>query len=233
MNTIMKVIRLTIKQNLANYRKPLNYQIKESYPLPPYSTIIGMIHKACGFTEYHPMKISIQGNTNRSISDIYTKYSFSKGAKFEEGRHTLRIPSKNKTYGVIKGIGNIELIQDIDLTIHIYPINEDEISFIYEKLLKPDTYLALGRHEDLIDIQEVKIVECLEEDMVGTKNPIYVPVELVNGGKTIYSLPKEFYIDEETGLRRFKKPIKVYLLNEGEIIKRAYIDEDKYPVALC
>ena len=233
MNTIMKVIRLTIKQNLANYRKPLNYQIKEPYPLPPYSTIIGMIHKACGFTEYHPMKISIQGNTNRSISDIYTKYSFSKGAKFEEGRHTLRIPSKNKTYGVIKGIGNIELIQDIDLTIHIYPINEDEISFIYEKLLKPDTYLALGRHEDLIDIQEVKIVECLEEDMVGTKNPIYVPVELVNGGKTIYSLPKEFYIDEETGLRRFKKPIKVYLLNEGEIIKRAYIDEDKYPVALC
>ncbi len=229
----MKVIRLTIKQNLANYRKPLNYQIKESYPLPPYSTIIGMIHKACGFTEYHPMKISIQGNTNRSISDIYTKYSFSKGAKFEEGRHTLRIPSKNKTYGVIKGIGNIELIQDIDLTIHIYPINEDEISFIYEKLLKPDTYLALGRHEDLIDIQEVKIVECLEEDMVGTKNPIYVPVELVNGGKTIYSLPKEFYIDEETGLRRFKKPIKVYLLNEGEIIKRTYIDEDKYPVALC
>lgn len=233
MNTIMKVIRITIKQNLANYRKPLNYQIKESYPLPPYSTIIGMIHKACGFTEYHPMKISIQGNTNRSISDIYTKYSFSKGAKFEEGRHTLRIPSKNKTYGVIKGIGNIELIQDINLTIHIYPINEDEISFIYEKLLKPDTYLALGRHEDLIDIQEVKIVECLEEDMVGTKNPIYVPVELVNDGKTIYSLPKEFYIDEETGLRRFKKPIKVYLLNEGEIIKRTYIDEDKYPVALC
>lgn len=229
----MKVIRITIKQNLANYRKPLNYQIKESYPLPPYSTIIGMIHKACGFTEYHPMKISIQGNTNRSISDIYTKYSFSKGAKFEEGRHTLRIPSKNKTYGVIKGIGNIELIQDINLTIHIYPINEDEISFIYEKLLKPDTYLALGRHEDLIDIQEVKIVECLEEDMVGTKNPIYVPVELVNDGKTIYSLPKEFYIDEETGLRRFKKPIKVYLLNEGEIIKRTYIDEDKYPVALC
>lgn len=233
MNTIMKVIRLTIKQNLANYRKPLNYQIKESYPLPPYSTIIGMIHKACGFTEYHPMKISIQGNTNKSISDIYTKYSFSKGAKFEEGRHTLRIPSKNKTYGVIKGVGNIELIQDIDLTIHIYPINEEEISFIYEKLLKPDTYLALGRHEDLIDIQEVKIVECLEEDMVGTKKPIYVPVELVNDGKTIYSLPKEFYIDEETGLRRFKKPIKVYLLNEGEIIKRTYIDEDKYPVALC
>ena len=229
----MKVIRLTIKQNLANYRKPLNYQIKESYPLPPYSTIIGMIHKACGFTEYHPMKISIQGNTNKSISDIYTKYSFSKGAKFEEGRHTLRIPSKNKTYGVIKGVGNIELIQDIDLTIHIYPINEEEISFIYEKLLKPDTYLALGRHEDLIDIQEVKIVECLEEDMVGTKKPIYVPVELVNDGKTIYSLPKEFYIDEETGLRRFKKPIKVYLLNEGEIIKRTYIDEDKYPVALC
>lgn len=229
----MKVIRLKIKQNLANYRKPLNYQIKESYPLPPYSTIIGMIHKACGFTEYHPMNISIQGNTNRSVSDIYTKYSFSKGAKFEEKRHTLKIPSEKKIYGVIKGLGNIELIQDIYLIIHIFPINEEEITYIYGKLLKPDTYLAIGRHEDLIDIEEVKIVECIEEDLVEVKNTIYVPIELTNQKSTIYNLPKEFYIDESTGLRRFKRPIKVYLLNEGEIIKNSLIDEDKYPVILC
>ena len=32
-----------------------------TYPLPPYSTVIGAIHKACSYTEYHPMQISIQG----------------------------------------------------------------------------------------------------------------------------------------------------------------------------
>jgi len=56
-----KAIRIKCSQQLANYRKPTSFLIKESYPLPPYSTVIGMIHVACGFTEYHPMDISIQG----------------------------------------------------------------------------------------------------------------------------------------------------------------------------
>lgn len=229
----MQTIRLKIRQNLANYRKPLNYQIKESYPLPPYSTVIGMIHKACGFTEYHPMNISIQGNTNKSISDIYTKYSFSKGAKFEEDRHNIKVPSTKKIYGVIKGLGNIELIQDIELIIHIYPLDKTEINYIFKKLQNPDVYLSLGRYEDLIDIEEVKIVECEEADEVDVKYSTYVPIDKAISKGTIYNLSKEFYIDEKTGLRRFKEPIKVYLLPVGETLGDTLSDEDGYPVVLC
>lgn len=229
----MKVIRLKINQNLANYRKPLNYQIKESYPLPPYSTIIGMIHKACGFTTYHPMNISIQGDTNKSVSDIYTKYSYSKGAKFEDGRHNIEVPSNKKTYGIIKGLGSIELIQDIHLVIHILPQDDKELEIIYKKLLVPDTYLSLGRHEDLIDIEEVKIVECKKEEYISTKHSIYTPIDLIEGKGTIYNLPKEFYIDEKTKLRRFKEPIKVYLVPAKEVLVDALVDENSYPVLLC
>lgn len=229
----MKVIRLKINQNLANYRKPLNYQIKESYPLPPYSTVIGMIHKACGFTTYHPMNISIQGDTNKSVSDIYTKYSYSKGAKFEDGRHNIKVPSDKKTYGVIKGLGSIELIQDIHLVIHISPKDENELEIIYQKLLTPDTYLSLGRHEDIIDIEEVKIVECKKEDYISVRHSIYTPIDLIEGKGTIYNLPKEFYIDEKTELRRFKEPIKVYLVPADEVLIDALVDENGYPVVLC
>ena len=75
----MRAIRIQCFQNLANYRKPSSLIIKETYPLPPYSTVIGMVHRACDFKEYHPMNVSIQGTNKGTISDLYTRYSFSFG----------------------------------------------------------------------------------------------------------------------------------------------------------
>lgn len=37
----MKAIRLHIKQNSANYKKEETVQCRMTYPLPPYSTVIG------------------------------------------------------------------------------------------------------------------------------------------------------------------------------------------------
>lgn len=82
----MKAIRVECFQNLVNYRKPSSFIIKETFPLPPYSTVLGMIHAACGFTTFHPMELSIQGKNKGTISELYTRYSFSAGVKFEEGR---------------------------------------------------------------------------------------------------------------------------------------------------
>ena len=47
MRIMEKAIRLQCFQNLANYRKPSSFIIKETFPLPPYSTVLGMIHAAC------------------------------------------------------------------------------------------------------------------------------------------------------------------------------------------
>ena len=58
----MKAIKLKLYQNLVNYKKPTSFQLKETYPLPPYSTVIGMIHYACDFDEYKDMNVSIQGS---------------------------------------------------------------------------------------------------------------------------------------------------------------------------
>ena len=48
---MMKAIRLHCFQNLANYKKPSSFIIKETYPLPPYSTIIGMILQHVGLRD--------------------------------------------------------------------------------------------------------------------------------------------------------------------------------------
>ena len=55
----MKALRIRLTQTSANYRREETIDNRMTYPLPPYSTVIGAIHKACGFTSYHPMDISI------------------------------------------------------------------------------------------------------------------------------------------------------------------------------
>lgn len=90
-----RAIKIECYQNMVNYKKPISISFQESYPLPPYSTVIGMIHKACGFEEnYIPMKISIQGTSSSSVSNMYTKYFF--GIQFEPYTYN----SKNKEYKI-------------------------------------------------------------------------------------------------------------------------------------
>lgn len=67
----MKAIRLHIKQNSANYKKEETVQNRMTYPLPPYSTVIGALHKACGYTSYHPMQVSVQGKYGSLKTKMY------------------------------------------------------------------------------------------------------------------------------------------------------------------
>ena len=60
----MKAFRLIIKQTSANYRKPETIKNKMTYPLPPFSTVIGALHNACGYTEYKEMNLSYRENMN-------------------------------------------------------------------------------------------------------------------------------------------------------------------------
>jgi len=73
----MKAIRVKLYQNMVNYRKPTSFQLKETYPMPPPSTVIGMVHNLCEFTEYNEMDISIQGKYHSKVNDLYTRYEFS------------------------------------------------------------------------------------------------------------------------------------------------------------
>lgn len=238
-----KVIRLKCFQQLPNYRKPTSFQIKESYPLPPYSTVIGMVHTACGFTEYHPMNISIQGKYHSAVSEMYTKYAF--GIPYDEARHQAWVKNGDKKDGINIGIGYIELLTDVELVIHIQPENETELEIIKQGLTNPKSYLSLGRHEDLLRIDEVAIVEVEEwnDDVALTKYDAYIPTEYLNDidkevSGTIYKLNKSFYIDSQ-GLRRWNEKIKVAHtaafkdIEFDETKAVIYIDNDNIPVFLA
>lgn len=56
-----------------------------TYPLPPYSTVIGAIHNACNYTEYHAMDISIQGSYGSIGKEVYYDNCFLNNLQNDRG----------------------------------------------------------------------------------------------------------------------------------------------------
>ena len=232
-----RAIRVKCFQNLVNYKKPSSFIIKETFPLPPYSTVLGMIHAACGYTEFHPMKLCIQGTNSGTVSELYTRYSFSAGTKYEEGRHQICVEDGER-YGIFRGIANVELVCDNDMVIHVIP-EEDDFEKVYNSLKYPPRYLSLGRYEDLLDIERVDIVNIHQEDEVEIKRDMYIPVsygiELGDRRVTVYNLTREYEITKQ-GLRRWKKEtgrVKAYYCSGGVVIDEgAYVDDFEKDAAL-
>lgn len=237
-----KAIRLRLYQNLVNYKKPTSFQLKETYPLPPYSTVCGLIHSICGFEEYVPMQISIQGKHHSKVNDLYTRYEFA-GAAFEEGRHNVKIKSveddKEKYYGAIRGVATAELLVDVELLIHIMPESQELVEVIYNSLLNPKEYISLGRREDIARIDEVKIVEINEfttVDAVPLNMEAYIPEEKfgswgLKSNATIYTLCKKYdkvSVKKDIEVRRWEKVKVIHgVMNKNEILEDTEVDKDE------
>ncbi|MEQ8156046.1 MAG: type I-B CRISPR-associated protein Cas5b [Clostridiaceae bacterium] len=176
-----RAVRLKLSQDLVNYKKPTSFQLKETYPLPPYSTVIGMVHSLCGYQEYQEMEISIQGRYTSKVNDLYTRYEFKNGMKYEEGRHQL----KAGDFGICRGISTAELLVDVELIIHVIPKDDKIIEEIESAFLFPKEYPSLGRREDLVTIDEVKVVDVHNEILrkfvrSDSKYGMYIPIEAIN-----------------------------------------------------
>ncbi len=243
-----RAIRVECFQNLVNYRKPSSFIIKESYPLPPYSTVLGMIHTVCGYNEFHSMKISIQGKNAGSVSELYTRYSFSFNKCDKDRKNKYVCYDEENKWGLYKGIAYVELICNNEMILHIVP-SESDFDTVYQSLQNPLVYPALGRHEDILDIKKVEIVEVRREKKTIVNNDIYIPINSIDIGRRscmVYTLTKEYEIIERLRrwkadetierLRRWKADggkIKVYYFPQGEAIRNVLVDVYNDMVALA
>lgn len=232
-------IRIKASQSMANYRMPTSFLIRESYPLPPFSTVVGMIHSVCGFDSWRPMDVSVQGTTRGVTSDLFVRYSFG-NQKFEAGRHQIAVPmdaEKSVHFGVSRGIAHTELLVDVELVLHVRPERDEDVEAILAGLNAPRVYPSLGRYEDLLDISEVKVVSTEEQEEVAAKHTIFVPCKLLAGSDnepkgTVYKLHKEYEYDAKKR-RRWKEVIDCRLFGRGDTLYDFEADEDGYPVAFA
>lgn len=235
----MKAIRLKLKQNLVNYKQPTSIKVRESYPLPPYSTVIGMVHNACDYTEYHPMKVSVQGKYHSVVDDLAYKYSFKSGT-IEKKRDYAFVTEDT---GVYKTPLYQNLLVDVELIIHIVPQDQKLVEEIFDAFKTPREYISLGRREDLVVIDEVKIVEVEEvdeESFIEFDNNYraYIPFRYLKEKiGTVYNLNKNYETvncNTDKNPKIFRKWNKVKsCCSTHALTKFHYLDNDNNKIFLA
>lgn len=240
----MKAIRIEAYQNMPCYRKASSFRLRETYPLPPYSTVIGMVHRACGFAEYKEMRISVQGEYCSMVTDLYTHYEFNpvengkKESKDYVDRYNIGYFSKDNTHHRInRGTGNHELLTDVSLLLHICPEDQTIMDILYKGLKSPSCYPSLGRWEDLIRFDSLEICEVMEnikcDASITLKRNAYIPLAFYNEDDynnvsgTRYIINKNYTITPKSRHRRWDNQIEViYASPETKIVKGATYAND-------
>jgi len=225
-----QIIKVKIFQEKAVFRVPYSMEIIETYPLPPYSTIIGFIHNIMARNNtIKDINISIQGKYGNLLRE-FVRYH-----KFEEKSNV------GKPYPVV-----ITSLIDLELIIHIKMPSQELHNELFYSLQNPPSFPYLGRPEDLINQMDV-FEEC-ERDVVPSKTEIgtlttlydsFIPFELAKSLK-IEGIP--YLIPSYYNLHSFQKKkesevfrdfaiIKVIYAQKGqEIDKIIKVDNEKIPI---
>lgn len=197
----MKILKLKLYQETACYKKPFATKVAETYPLPPYSTVIGMFHKILGAKpgEYFPMNISIQGDYESIFSNYQTLRSY-------------------KSSLITSMPRNVHQLLNINLIIHIEA--EDEIiDKVYNNVINGAETFTLGRNEDIVRIDDIKILNNVKKVEYGdVKINAYIPEWLYKENEVYginYRLNTTYKINND--IREWKKVNVKYVEKHSNI----------------
>lgn len=203
----MKILKLKLFQETACYKKPFAFKVAETYPLPPYSTVIGMCHKILDANEYHPMRVSVQGE----YESIFSNYQ------------TLRNYKSNEITTMPR---NVHQLYNVNLILHIES-SDEIVDTLYNNITNGTETFTLGRNEDIVRIDEVKIIETpeiLEDEHFRLKYNAYVLANSAKNGIN-YRLNSVYVI--ENNLRKWEK-VDVKFVEKGTAIEsdKLLVDSD-------
>lgn len=150
----MEALRIKLTQAKANYRREETIENKMTYPLPPMSTVIGALHKACGYTASKEMDVSIQGDFRTLKRETYVDYAFLNSTMNDRG-----ILVKMKNPHMLSGAYEVvaeALAQGADFE------KEDKIKIQNPELLQEYQMLRVKKRE-LENEKKTKIDPLLKE----------------------------------------------------------------------
>ncbi|MCS7214484.1 MAG: type I-B CRISPR-associated protein Cas5b, partial [Candidatus Calescibacterium sp.] len=210
-----KVLKIKLYQPHAHYRIPFTYRRKHTYPIPPYSTVIGLLCNILGITnyekkeepcsnqdcdcDYHKLKdikISIAG----TFESKTTEYTWIRNLSKESHNSRFGSEESRSVSGHVEHPGGqipnlIDILNDVYLWIYMYHEDKDFLDKIRDSFENPSKRiypLHLGRAEDWFLINEIKYVDVEVGDVGG------------NFGRFFW-IPRELYVCPES---EFKKEFK-------------------------
>jgi CRISPR-associated protein Cas5t len=236
----MRALRIVLTQNKAHYRKEESLQNKMTYPLPPFSTVIGALHRACRFRTYQPMDLSIQGSYQSLSRQPYSDHSFLDSVMDDRGilvkmkSATLLSSSFDKVATALKSQGN-SFKKNVTINIH-----NQELMQEYWQLRKLNDELTeykntrLKRLNDLFKKRKKTLVQ--KKKNVEKKSDAFM--KLTEREKEIKAKEKkinnQFKAFED---KHYKQPISLYqslttslkyyeILHEVKLIIHVKADEE-------
>lgn len=235
----MEVLRIILTQSSANYKKEETILNKMTYPLPPFSTIIGAIHTACGYTNYHSMDISIQGRYEAMHKEPYTDYCFLNSIMDDRG---ILVKMKNGNLlstafdkvakakkpqgnsfrkGTTIDVINAELLEEYrklkDLSEKIAEFKTNRIDKVIELIKKRKKALATKKKKCEANSPELKCILKREKEIKELEKTI--KERLKNYRNKEYEIPYSRFASLTTSLKYYE------VLNNVELI--LHIKSDK------
>ncbi|MCX7771335.1 MAG: CRISPR-associated protein Cas5 [Proteobacteria bacterium] len=151
MENTKEVIRINIWGQTAHFRIYGNQNFCDSYPLPPPSTVLGILREVLGERPPEPIKIAIKGKYEGIFFDYQT---FLHGAieldnkkDWWVNRKINRFTSSKKGDDVQLNPMFVKVLSKPRYTIYIS--TSEHHSYYLSKLNNPEGYISLGRSEDL------------------------------------------------------------------------------------
>ena len=228
----MTALRLKLFQETACYKKPLAFKVGETYPLPPYSTVKGMLHALIGATTFIPMRLSIQGTYDCIIVDYQSHYFVKKTDTNEIPLVFEGLASKPEYKNMTQMPLYTHMLYHVNLVIHVSA--EDEIlNRIIDAIENAPQHISIGRWEDLVRVDEYRLVDVftVEDGEVELKYDAYVPLYLLTEETRCVPYRLNWKYEIKNGIRQWDK-IKVGYVKAGiDLIgNELLVDDENYPV---
>jgi CRISPR-associated protein Cas5t len=215
-----KTLFIEIFQPFAQYRNPFTFYYAQTYPLPPKSTIIGMLQNAVGdwygnefgIENWWNLKVSVHG---RFESVFWNYQNLIKGETYLQQKNgKLALVNQNlPLYGEGLTSQRTPVYQQELFNGHLFIFIKGEetlLSEIKTAIEQPKKVLFLGRSEDVVFIRNIKPigVEKRVEQItdVKLKHPTYIKAEGIQLKKRnypVYSIPVEVkFLNNSTPVKR-------------------------------
>lgn len=178
-----EIIRIIIWGQTAHFRIYGNQNFCDSYPLPPPSTVLGILRAALGERPPEPLELAIKGGYKGMFFDYQTFLHGAIELDHKKGwwvqRKINRYTDSKKGEDVQLNPMFVKVLYKPKYTIYIYAPQHH--NYYLSKLNEPEGFISLGRSEDLamFRVESIRVhkKQARKKDKIKIENS-YLPREV-------------------------------------------------------
>ncbi len=239
----MRFLKIKCLGTFNSYRQPDFHTYHKTLPLPPKTTIGGLIGSALGISPFEvnenwllkdKFKMGIVGHSNGQANDLWQirKYESKQIKAYDLGKESFPY----KTAVIVR-----EILYQNRVTLYLAFGEEKDYSIVKSAFNAPKWALSLGREDELIKIQSIEDIDIsiksgeakysntvLPSDLINIEyTPLIDPVwsdNLLDKAPKSVTLPISFSMQKESEIRQGNEYRKFTYVHELPIL----VKEDAY-----